>query len=62
MKAVGPVIASDPTFFALKKSEKGQALADKIDATVKEMRADGTLKKLSEKTLGKDYSVPQLKA
>jgi ABC-type amino acid transport/signal transduction systems, periplasmic component/domain len=62
IKAVGPVIASDPTFFALKKSEKGQALADKIDATVKEMRADGTLKKLSEKILGKDYSVPQLKA
>lgn len=59
IKPVGPVIASDPTYFALKKSAKGQALADKIDATLKKMRADGTLKKLSEKFLGKDYTVPQ---
>lgn len=60
IKAVGPVIASDPTFFALKKNSKGQALADKIDATMKKMRADGTIKKLSIELLGKDYSIPQV--
>lgn len=59
LKAVGPVIASDPTNFALPKNEDHQALADRLDKTVKEMRDDGTLKKLSEQYLGKDYTVPQ---
>lgn len=59
IKAVGPVIASDPTYYALKKDDAHQALADKIDKTLKEMHADGTLKKLSEQFLGKDYTVPQ---
>ena len=59
VKPVGPVIASDPTCFALRKDQKSQELANKIDATIKQMRADGTLKKLSEKFLGKDYTVPQ---
>lgn len=59
VKAVGASIASDPTCFALRKDAASQQLADKIDATLKEMRADGTLKKLSEQFLGKDYTVPQ---
>lgn len=59
IKAVGAVIASDPTYFALAKDEEHQKLADLIDKTLKEMRADGTLQKLSEKFLGKDYTVPQ---
>jgi L-cystine transport system substrate-binding protein len=59
IKPVGPTIASDATSFALRKDEKGQQLADKIDAALKAMRADGTLKKLSEQFLGKDYTVPQ---
>lgn len=59
VKAVGPTIASDATCFALRKDEKSQQLADQIDATIKEMRADGTLKKLSEQFLGKDYTIPQ---
>lgn len=60
VKAVGPTIASDATCYALRKDEKSQQLADLIDATIKEMRADGTLKKLSEQFLGKDYTVPQM--
>ncbi len=60
IKAVGPTIASDATCYALRKDEKSQQLADQIDATIKEMRADGTLKKLSEQFLGKDYTVPQM--
>ncbi|MBP2635350.1 MAG: ABC-type transporter, periplasmic subunit family 3, partial [Firmicutes bacterium] len=59
IKAVGPTIASDATSYALRKDEKSQQLADLIDATIKEMRADGTLKKLSEQFLGKDYTIPQ---
>ncbi|WP_371363642.1 L-cystine-binding protein TcyK [Sporomusa rhizae] len=60
VKAVGPTIASDATCYALRKDEKSQQLADLIDATIKEMRAEGTLKKLSEQFLGKDYTVPQM--
>ena len=58
-KAVGPVISSVPTYFALKKDDDHQKLADTIDKTLKDMKADGTLKKLSEQFLGKDYTVPQ---
>ncbi len=60
VKAVGPTIASDATCYALRKDEKSQQLADLIDATLKQMRADGTLKKLSEQFLGKDYTIPQM--
>jgi ABC-type amino acid transport/signal transduction systems, periplasmic component/domain len=60
LKAAGPVIASDPTCFALRKDADSQLLADKIDAALKEMKKDGTLKQLSEKFLGKDYTVPQM--
>ena len=59
IKAAGPVIASDPTHYALRRDEASQALADKIDAAIHAMREDGTLKALSEKFLGKDYTVPQ---
>ena len=59
IKAVGPVISSVPTYFALKKDDDHQKLADTIDKTLKDMKADGTLKKLSEQFLGKDYTVPQ---
>ena len=59
IKAVGPVISSVPTYFALKKDDDHQKLAAPIDKTLKDMKADGTLKKLSEQFLGKDYTVPQ---
>lgn len=57
VKSVGSVISSVPTYFILRKDEESQQLANKIDATVKEMKADGTLKKLSEQFLGADYTV-----
>lgn len=57
VKSVGKVISSVPTYFILRKDAGGQQLADKIDATIKEMKADGTMKKLSEQFLGADYTV-----
>ena len=59
IKAVGPVIASDATHFALHKDPEAQKLADRLDAEIKKMREDGTLKKLSETFLLKDYTIPQ---
>ena len=56
VKSVGGVVSSVPTYFILRKDAEAQQLADKIDATVKEMKADGTLKKLSEQFLGADYT------
>ncbi len=56
VKSVGEVISSVPTYFILRKDAEGQQLADKIDATIKQMKADGTLKKLSEQFLGADYT------
>ena len=60
IKSAGPVIASDPTRYALRKDDEEQALADRIDATIHAMREDGTLQALSKKFLGKDYTVPQI--
>lgn len=56
VKSVGKIISSVPTYFILRKDAESQQLADKIDATLKEMKADGTLKKLSEQFLGADYT------
>jgi len=57
IKSVGSVISSVPTYFILRKDADSQKLADKIDATVKEMKADGTMKKISDQFLGADYTV-----
>jgi len=57
VKSAGDVISSVPTYYILRKDEEEQQLADKIDAALKEMKADGTLKKLSEQFLGADYTV-----
>lgn len=59
IKPVGSILASDPTYFALKKDDEHQILADKINNTIAQMREDGTLKQLSEKFLEKDYTIPQ---
>jgi L-cystine transport system substrate-binding protein len=56
LKTTGKVISSVPTYFILRKDTDGQKLADRIDTTIKEMKADGTLKKLSEQFLGADYT------
>ncbi len=57
IKTVGKVISSVPTYFILRKDAEGQTLAAKIDATLKEMKKDGTLSKLSERFLGGDYTL-----
>lgn len=57
VQAVGSVMQSVPTFFLLRKDPQMQAVADKIDKILKQMKEDGTLKKLSIQYLGKDYTV-----
>lgn len=57
LKSVGKVVLSVPTYYIARKDEEARQLTDLIDKTIKEMRADGTLKKLSEQYLGADYTV-----
>lgn len=57
LKVVGPVLRVFPTHYLLRKDPELQKAADKIDKAVAAMRADGTLKKLSEKYLFGDYTV-----
>ncbi len=57
VQAVGKTLMVVPTFFLLRKDPELQQVADEIDAAVKSMRDDGTLKKLSEQYLGGDYTV-----
>lgn len=57
VKLVGPVVRSEPTFFIFRKSPEMEELANTVSATIKELRADGTLKALSEKFFEKDYTV-----
>ena len=56
IKTVGPTLTQVPTYFLLRKDDDMQQVADKIDAALKAMKEDGTLKKLSEKYLGADYT------
>ena len=55
-EAVGDVLAVVPTYFLSKRTDDMKQVNEKIDKTMKEMRADGTLKKLSEQYLGGDYT------
>ena len=57
VQAVGSVMQSVPTFFLLRKDPAMQTVADKIDKVLKQMKEDGTLKQISIKYLGKDYTV-----
>ena len=57
VESVGGVLTDVPTYYILRKTPEMQKVADKIDAQIKAMRADGTLKKLSEQYLGADYTV-----
>lgn len=53
-KTVGKVILDTKVYFIFAKNNK--KLADEVDTAIKELEKDGTLKKLSEKWLGGDYS------
>lgn len=57
VQSVGPVLKIIPTYFILKKDPELQKVADAIDKSLKEMKQDGTLKKLSEQFFGADYTV-----
>lgn len=54
LKTVGDPIATSSTYYIFRK-EDNQLKAD-IDKTIKAMKADGTLSKLSKDTLGGDYT------
>ncbi len=51
------MLSNAKVFFMFNKNE--QTLSDDIDKALKEIIDDGTLKKLSEKWLGADYSKEQ---
>lgn len=57
VETVGPILQDVPTYFLLRKDSKMQQVADKIDKALQAMKKDGTLKQLSEKCLGGDYTV-----
>ncbi|MEC0225999.1 transporter substrate-binding domain-containing protein [Paenibacillus alba] len=57
LKAIGPIIEEAEVRFLFRKNDKdGQELADKIDAALKAIKADGTLSKLSVQWLGGDFT------
>lgn len=56
VKTVGDILAVVPTYYIVKKDDAHQELVDKLNKALKSMREDGTLKKISEKYLGADYS------
>jgi L-cystine transport system substrate-binding protein len=54
LKTVGEPINSSLTYYLYNKDET--QLRDDVDAALKELKEDGTLKELSEKWLGGDYT------
>lgn len=59
LKIVGDNITPIPTFYMLRMNDaESKNLADKIDATLREMKKDGTLEKLSNEFLG-EYILPE---
>lgn len=58
IEIVGKPVQSDYINLVFKKDKDGEALKAKIDPILKKLKADGTLKKLSQKWTGGEY-VPQ---
>ena len=56
MKPIGPVLLSDETYVTFAKNSP--ALGAAVNKALDDMRADGTLKKISQKWVGLDISVP----
>ncbi|WP_312115821.1 transporter substrate-binding domain-containing protein [Brevibacillus reuszeri] len=57
LKTVGePLVSSNVLFMFRKDEPEAQALADQIDEAIKQLKADGTLTKLSNQWLGGDYT------
>lgn len=57
LKAVGKALSEADILFVFRKNEpESQKLADDIDIALKEVKADGTLARLSEEWLGADFT------
>ncbi|MBH5317614.1 transporter substrate-binding domain-containing protein [Paenibacillus sp. GSMTC-2017] len=57
LKTVGDPLDEGNILYVFRKDDpESQKLSDDVDATIKELKADGTLKKLSEQWLKKDFS------
>ncbi|MED4600885.1 transporter substrate-binding domain-containing protein [Paenibacillus validus] len=54
-KVVGPVLYTSKIYYVLRKDET--ELKSKIDETLREIKKDGTLAKLSKQWLGEDFTV-----
>ncbi|MDB5084544.1 MAG: extracellular solute-binding protein family 3 [Bacilli bacterium] len=61
LKPVGPILSRSDILYVFRKDDPDeQVLADKIDQVIKEMRADGSLAKLSQDWLKLDMTKPQV--
>jgi L-cystine transport system substrate-binding protein len=57
LKTVGPILTESNILFVFRKDDPDeQALADKIDQAIKDLKADGTLVKLSQQWLKTDVT------
>ncbi len=54
-KVVGEPVMTEEIGIVLQKNEEGEALKEKFDAIIEEMKKDGTLSKLSTDITGGDY-------
>ncbi|MHA7964257.1 transporter substrate-binding domain-containing protein [Paenibacillus sp. CAU 1782] len=62
LKLVGSPLSESNTLFMFRKDDADQQkLADRVDEALKEIKADGTLKQLSEQWLGADYTTSEIK-
>ncbi|MGO4547867.1 transporter substrate-binding domain-containing protein [Paenibacillus sp. 2TAB23] len=57
LKAVGPALSEADILFMFRKNDPDQQkLSDAVDGAIKELKADGTLAKLSSEWLGDDFT------
>ena len=62
LKLVGAPLSESDTLFMFRKNDpEEQKLADRVDEVLKEIKADGTLKQLSEQWLGFDATESETK-
>ncbi|MNI28121.1 L-cystine-binding protein TcyK precursor [compost metagenome] len=62
LKASGPELSSADILYVLRKDDAdSKTLADAIDGAIKELKADGTLAKLSTEWLGADVTADEVK-
>ncbi|WP_372638373.1 transporter substrate-binding domain-containing protein [Cohnella sp.] len=60
LKATGPALSeADILFMFRKNDEEAQKLSDAIDGAIRELKADGTLGKLSTEWLGNDFTAEE---